>query len=147
MATGVRTLITINKEVERKLGNVAKERMLEAVNELRNETIRTLSQKGGGRIYTHYFFTDNQGRLRIGKKRWKPHQASAEGKPPARDTSQLVQSIKGWVDGGIGKVGTDQDVGIMLQYGTKNMEARPWLNVAADNARDKIKAIFSRRWI
>ena len=145
--SGVSARITINKEIQKKLASKAKERMLEAVNELRNVTIDVLSQPGTGRTYTHHFFTDTQGRLRLGRKRWKPHTASAEGKPPAVDTGQLRQSIKGAVVGGVGRVGTNSDIGVMMQYGTKKVAPRPWLSVAADKARDKIRQIFSRKWL
>jgi len=139
--------ITINKETMRKLDSTGKERMLEAVNELRNVTIDILSQRGTGRTYTHYFWTDAMGQLRRGRERWKPHTASAPGKPPARDTSHLVQSIKGKVTRGVGWVGTDSNIGIMMQYGTKKIAPRPWLDVAANKAREKIKQIFSRKWL
>jgi len=132
------------------LDQTAPQKMEEAAINLHKTTVETLSQKGTGRIYTHYFFTDKQGRLRRGKKRWKPHQASAEGKPPARDTSQLVQSIKWWLEGNgrrvVGKVGTNLALGLMLEFGTKKMGARPWLKPSFDKALPTIKNILSRKW-
>jgi len=139
-------LTTINQLLDQK----APQKMEEAAINLHKTTVETLSQKGTGRVYTHYFFTDAQGRLRIGKKRWKPHQASAEGKPPARDTSQLVQSIKWRLEGNgrrvVGKVGTDLALGLMLEFGTKKMGARPWLKPSFDKALPTIKDILSRKW-
>jgi len=137
-------------ELFRSLDQGAPKKMLEATNELRNTTIEILSQRGTGRTYTHYFFTDAQGRLRRGRKRWKPHQASAEGKPPARDTSQLVQSIFGKVDGNgrnvKGTVGTKLALGLMLEFGTKKMGARPWLKPSFDKSLDAIRSILTRKW-
>jgi len=138
MAKGMRTLITMNKEVQRKLDNVAKDRMHEAVNELRNKTVEVLSGSRSGRTYyvpgTH-----------------KAYIASSPGQPPAQATGRLRQSIMGQVlivmGRQVGKVGTNMDYGPMLEYGTKNMAARPWLRVASENATDKIRQIFSRMWI
>jgi len=147
----IKARITINQGVINRLGSIAKERMTEAVIELREETIRTLSQPGKGRTYTNYFFTDASGRLRVGRPRNKPHTASAPGDPPARDTSSLVKSVKWELEGNgnkiIGRVGTNLDLGPMLEYGTKKMAARPWLSVAARNSIGAIKSIFSREFM
>jgi len=124
---------------------------MEAVNELRNQTLEVLSQPGTGRTYTHYFWTDPQGRLRIGRPRWKPHTASAPGKPPTRDTSELAQSIKIAVEGEdkqiVGTVGTDKPYGKRLEYGTSKMAARPWLRPSAEKATEKIIQIFRRKYL
>ena len=112
--------------------------MHEAVNELRNTVLETLSGTRSGRTY---YVPGTR----------KTYTASAPGQPPAQATSGLRQSIKGVIEKVkgkvIGKVGTDLDYGIMLQYGTRNMAARPWLDVAAKKASNKIKQIFSRKWI
>ena len=126
--------ITINEGVKRKLGDTAKTRMLEAVNELRNETLITLSGNRSGRTYKV-----------PGTQR--TYTASSPGQPPAQATSGLRQSIKGSIVSGVGRVSTSLEYGVMLQYGTKNMAPRPWLSVAADKARDKIRQIFSRKWL
>lgn len=128
----------------------ARKKMSEAVNEVRNTTIDVLSQPGTGRTYTHHFFTDAQGRLRRGKERWKPHTASAPGKPPARDTSELVQSIKYTIEGKgktiIGKVGTDTIQGKMMEFGTRRVAPRPWLRKSFEKAEGKVRTILGRRW-
>lgn len=137
MAMKVSYKLTINKETERRLGNVAKDRMHEAVNELRNVTLETLSGSRSGRAaYVP------------GTK--KIYTASAPGEAPAQATGRLRQSIKGLVKGGkriIGVVGTDIDYGPMLEYGTRNMAARPWLSVATEKATGKIRQIFRRKWM
>jgi len=138
VGAGLKVLIQINKETQRKLDNVAKDRMHEAVIELHKTTVETLSGSRSGRTY------------RVpGTK--KTYTASSPGQPPAQATGRLRQSIK-WAVNSIagkliGKVGTNLDYGVMLEYGTRRMKARPWLRVSSDKASAKIKQIFGRKWM
>ena len=74
----------------------------------------------------------------IGGKR---HQRSAPGEPPKTDTGRLAGSIFGeFSNGGLRvDVGTDVGYGTHLEFGTKNMAARPWLQPAFERNKDKIK--------
>lgn len=72
------------------------------------------------------------------------HQASAPGEAPSTDTGFLVGSIQsGLVQSG--KIleaiaGTDLDYGIHLEFGTRNMAARPWLQPAFERKKKTINA-------
>jgi HK97 gp10 family phage protein len=60
------------------------------------------------------------------------HTASKPGYPPNSDTGRLVRSINWEVDDSklVGLVGTNLKYGAWLEFGTKDMEARPWLSPA-----------------
>lgn len=70
----------------------------------------------------------------------KTHKASAPGEAPATDTGTLVKSIQslksiygdGWL------VGSNLDYARFLEFGTKNMGARPWLIPALEKNRSTI---------
>ncbi len=73
------------------------------------------------------------------------HQASAPGEAPATDSGVLVGSINsGLVTRTKRKVeavaGSDSEYGIHLEFGTKNMAARPWLQPAFDRMKNQINA-------
>jgi len=125
------------KEVMHSMEQTASKRMAEAVNVVRNTVLETLSGSRSGRTY-----------YVPGTKR--AYTASAPGEPPAQATGQLRQSIKGTVEGEgrkvIGKVGTDKKYGPMLEFGTRNMAARPWLKISFEKALPKVKSILRRKW-
>jgi phage gpG-like protein len=70
--------------------------------------------------------------------------ASFEGDPPNSDKGRLVQSIKfDFINGGLtGLVGTNLKYGAWLEFGTKNMQARPWLQPSVQLASLAIGKIF-----
>lgn len=76
------------------------------------------------------------------------HQASAPGEMPAIDTGALAASIQTDVQGTKGTVYTNQEYAEFLEYGTSNMEARPYMTPAAESARApflrKLRALESR---
>jgi HK97 gp10 family phage protein len=58
------------------------------------------------------------------------HTASAAGEPPKTDTGRLVASIRpvfGKMSAEVGSLANIARYGEMLEKGTKNMAARPWL--------------------
>lgn len=74
------------------------------------------------------------------------HTASKPGFPPNTDTGRLVSSVKFDIqnteNGIIGLVGTNLPYGPMLEFGTSQMEARPWLGPAfKKNVKPIMKAI------
>lgn len=111
---------------------------------------QSIRQPGTGRVYTHYFWTDGAGRLRRGKERDKPHQASAPGQPPASDHGDLLGSVEtSLFDGGlVALIGTGLEYGKHLEFGTARVEPRPWLRPAfnrnVDRARDIILTQIDR---
>jgi hypothetical protein len=135
---GANVVLTSNlSEVIGKLDDTIRDRMQEAVNEVRNKTLETLSGPRTGRVYkvpgTNTYYT-----------------ASSPGEAPASATGQLRQSIRTEIEGEgektVGMVGTDMEKGPMLEYGTKNMAARPWLRRSFEESEGKVKEIFSRKW-
>lgn len=42
-----------------------------------------------------------------------------------------------------GRVGTNVEYGVYVEYGTSKMDAQPYLRTALENKRTEIKAIFS----
>ncbi len=69
---------------------------------------------------------------------------SAPGSPPNTDTGRAVQSIKfDFKDQGmVGRVGTNLKYLAGLEFGTKFVEARPWLSTALTSTQSEIKKIF-----
>ena len=63
------------------------------------------------------------------------HQASAPGEMPAIDTGALAASIQTDVQKTKGTVYTNMEYSEFLEYGTVNMEARPYMTPAAEAAR------------
>lgn len=121
----------------KKVASASKSKMEVAVQEIRNKTLEKLSGSRTGRTYyvpgTHKTYT-----------------ASAPGEPPAQATGALRQSIAGEVkkEGSqiVGMVGTNLKYGAMLEFGTRNMAARPWLKKAFEETEAKVKEIFMRLW-
>lgn len=135
---GVDVTFKSNKrQVMRKLDSTAKARMEEAVQEVRDKTLETLSGTRTGRTY-----------FVPGTK--KTYTASAPGEAPAQATAALRQSIQGEVkkEGSdiIGRVGTPLKYGKMLEFGTHRMAARPWLKKSFDGSEAKVREIFMRIW-
>jgi HK97 gp10 family phage protein len=131
-------------EVIAKIQGSLKRRMEDACYTVQAKAIDIIKEPKHGRIYTTYFWTDAQGRLRVGRERWKPHQASAIGEPPAWDTGELAQNIAVEIsgDGLEGKVGTEKDHGLFLEYGTSKMAPRPWLKPSFEQSEEAVKKIF-----
>ena len=124
-------------EAIKKIADHAEERMLEAVDEVRNATLETLSGSRSGRIYkvpgTGVEYT-----------------ASAPGEPPAVQLGDLRKSVKGGVEKEgktvIGFVGSELPKASMLEMGTSKMLPRPWLRPSFEKSSDKIKEIFTKVW-
>lgn len=84
-----------------------------------------------GRVYTHEYWTDSQGRLRQGRERRKPHQASAPGEAPMADKGGLVASIYMDISPIRATVGSRLAYSAMLEFGTRKIRPRPvWVPVA-----------------
>jgi len=125
------------EELIQQIDDSIQKRMTAAVNVVKTEAIQLLSQQGTGRQY----------RVPGTKDTW--YTASSPGQPPAVATGDLKWSIDTNVsgDGLIGEVGTDIDHGMMLQFGTRNILPRPWLDVAFNNSLYQIVNIFSTAWL
>lgn len=73
------------------------------------------------------------------------HQASAPGEAPATNTGRLVGSITHNIkDSGLTAiVGSDVEYAIHLEFGTRNMGARPFLQPSVEENRQKIEKMFA----
>lgn len=134
---GVNTLVFHTGEVVKAIEDAAAKRMLEAVNEIRNITLVTLSGPRSGRTY------------KVPGTR-RTYTASSPGKPPASRTGELRGSVKIEIRSSgkklTGLVGTEKKYGPMLEFGTKNMKARPWLKPSFERAIPKLREIFGGKW-
>ena len=85
-----------------------------------------------------------QRRYTNGRGRWVL--ASKPGTPPNTDTGRLVQSIKfDFQNQGLtGRVGTNLKYGVHLEFGTKHMDARPWLAPAIKATSKQVGQIFKK---
>jgi len=71
----------------------------------------------------------------------RTHRASAPGQAPATDTGRLVQSITANITGLTAEVSANVQYAAPLEFGTVNMEPRPFLQPALDAQ----KARFNQR--
>ena len=85
------------------------------------------SSSGGGRTYGN-------------------HTASAAGQPPNTDTGFLVSNI--FLDKDNDGMGADvesrADYSVYLEFGTREMQPRPFMQPALESQRAKIKSLFTR---
>lgn len=63
------------------------------------------------------------------------HRASSPGSPPRVDTGRLINSVKALVKRLEAIVGTDVRYGAYLEFGTQDIEPRPWLFPAFERQR------------
>jgi len=140
VADGIKAEID-TRGLKRKLDRIEKNQvgamgrvLLVAAHDVRTEAARSLV--GGSK----------SGVIRKVTKAGKTHQASAPGEAPASDTGSLLRSLFAELRQG-GKrpeaiVGTDIAYGPWLEFGTKNMEARPWLEPAFKRRLATIKRLI-----
>lgn len=115
----------------------ALERQVNAVREatflIHEEAVRSIQQNNDGKPAIRY---DPKRTVAV----------SNPGDPPNTDTGRLVQSIKFdfLKNGLIGRVGSNLKYAAFLEFGTKDMEARPWLSSAVQTVSKDIGEIFQR---
>jgi hypothetical protein len=82
------------------------------------------------------------------RRRGIEHQASAPGEPPATDTGALIASGRAdaVVDGATVEAVVDYRApyAVHLEYGTRKMLPRPFLNPAIERNRARIGALIAR---
>jgi hypothetical protein len=87
-----------------------------------------------GRIYTTLFFTDRFGQVHPYGSR-PPHQASAPGEAPARDSGHLLSMMRVKSENVIGGVIIRYEAHALyakyLEFGTRNMAPRPFMRPIA----------------
>jgi len=140
----------------KRLGTISEEAVVDTINDIamdtQQEAVRGIERgPASGRTYDTRFWTDAQGRLRKGEPR-VPHTASAPGQFPMSDTGRLASNVEFEVATNskpVAVVGTNIVYGAYLEFGTSNMEARPWLmpsfRKATNNVAKELKAKLEGR--
>jgi HK97 gp10 family phage protein len=77
-------------------------------------------------------------------KKQKYHRASAPGQPPATDTGILASSIESKRDGLSAIVWTEKVYGKYLEFGTRDIEPRPWLTPAVEQNRERFIKVLGQ---
>lgn len=133
-------MITGQKELEKNLAKMA-ERYGKAVADalitsgemVRSTAVRSIQQKSNGAMVTRY---------RSGGGSYQ-HMASAPNSPPNTDTGRLVNSVAVEVRDEDVYVGSGLEYAPALEFGTKNMTERPWLNPALEQNRRRISRLIT----
>lgn len=122
------------KEAKDEIDKAKKMKMEEASILIRNATVKKLTGGGSGRSYrvpgTNIFYT-----------------ASSPGQPPAVMVGDLRQSIQWKFEGDTAYVGSELEKSKHLEFGTKNMSARPFLKPAFEEEVDNIARILGKDWL
>jgi len=112
------------------LGKEVAEAVLKSALAVRDDAVRSIQTKtGGGRTYRLY-------------KPNRTHQASAPNNAPNTDTGRLVSSIKWEVQKDAVIVGSGLKYARYLEFGTRNVQPRPWLIPAFEKNRNKIRDLI-----
>ena len=74
----------------------------------------------------------------------RTHRASAPGEAPANDTGALARSIQANIEGKTAEVFTNIEYAAWLEFGTLNIEPRPFLFPALEKERPKWDARLNR---
>ena len=106
-----------------------------------------LKKRGKGRVYEQGKFYPRGGGGGVFKRELPTHQASAEGDPPSTDSGRLVSSIRpvltGRMSAEVGSLSNIAVYGGMLEEGTKNMAARPWLEPTLRENEGALQGLFT----
>jgi len=106
-------------------------------NEIRTDAIKSIQQVSGGQQVQ---------RSRQGGGGTYTHTASSEGNAPNTDTGKLVASIavENNKTGMFSLVGSNLDYATFLEFGTRSMGARPFLQPALDKNEENLKTNISK---
>lgn len=133
----IKNLDAFNKKLNKKLQeNQVKTYVLRATQMVERTAQESIKKKGTGKTYQKY----NPRRT---------HTASASGQPPATDLGFLGQNItinvKKKTDGSVvGQIISAAPYSAHLEFGTTQMEARPFMQPALEQNRRKIHAMFKK---
>lgn len=137
MSVNIKGLKAVQKKNDKRGKDASKEltiAMNRAVSIVEAHVLKSLKQKGTGRVYP--------------RKRQPPHQASAAGQPPATDTGNLGNNIstnvkKRATDGAVvGQIIAATDYAAHLEFGTTQMAKRPFMSPALRQNRKRINSVF-----
>jgi len=127
------------KELEKNLAKMAKrygqavaDSLLVSGEMVRGSAVKSIQQKSNGEMVTRY---------RAGGGSYQ-HMASAPNSPPNTDTGRLANSVAVEVRDDDVYVGSGVEYAPHLEFGTKNMTQRPWLNPALEQNRNRISRLI-----
>lgn len=108
---------------------------------IHGEAVKLIQQNSGGHPEIRY-----GAKGKSGSSSKRVVMVSNPGSPPNTDTGRLVQSIKFdfQKQGLVGRVGSNLKYAAWLEFGTKIMEARPWLSTAIENTSRQVAEIFRK---
>lgn len=139
----IKNLDTFKKNLHKKMTVNARKNAKIAItrgaNLVENEAKESIMRGGSGKTYEKY----NPRRT---------HTASKSGQPPATDTgflvSQITMNVKSNADGSIvGQIISAAPYSKPLEFGTVNMDARPFMQPALEKNKKKITSIFKQKGI
>jgi len=131
----ITNLKAFNKKLNKRLqDNKVKEYVTRATNMVENTAQESIKKRGTGRTY---------------KRGDISHTASAAGQPPATDTGFLGQNItmkvsvksNGTV---VGQIISAAPYSKALEFGTTQIDARPFMQPALEKNRRKIEGLFKK---
>lgn len=79
-----------------------------------------------------------------GKTYYRGSDPSLPGAPPHQVSGQLLRSIAFEVNGNVARIGSNLAYSFWLEFGTKRMQARPFLRPALDQNKNELAAILSK---
>ena len=132
----IKDLQAFNKKLNKKLlDNKVKTYVTRATFMVEGTVQQSIKQKGTAREYP--------------RKGQPPHEASAPGQPPATDSGFLSQNITANVekksDGSVvGQIISAAPYSAHLEFGTSQMQARPFMQPALEQNRRKIHSMFKK---
>ena len=120
----------VNSMADPTQARATRRKMLRAgIRVIEQNTKNLLEGQRSGRIY----------RLRGGKE----HQASAPGESPAVDIGNLKSSLRVLeVTDDSASFGTGVEYAAHLEFGTRNMAARPYMRPGAENSHDEVERVM-----
>lgn len=132
--------VTGQKELEKNLAKMADrygksvaDALIASGEMVRGSAIKSIQQKSNGAMVTRY---------RAGGGSYQ-HMTSAPQSAPNTDTGRLVSSVAVEVRDNDVYVGSGLSYAPHLEFGTKNMTERPWLNPALESNRKRISRLIS----
>lgn len=132
---GVKNLVKAFEKLANTTKKAGEDALAESVLAVHEHAIKSIAEQGsnGGMI------------TRYNPKR--EVKVSQPGRPPNADTGRLQQSIGFEIDKikGIGRVGTNLLYGAYLEFGTKDVAARPWLRPALMANKFLIEKLFGQK--
>lgn len=130
---GVQELEKSMAALAKRYGVATAQGAIAAANLVRTEAVKSIQEVSEGEKTVRYNAEGNGRQVTV----------SREGDAPNTDTGRLVSSIQVDATAKFVFVGTSLEYGKWLEFGTRHMNARPWLYPALERKRKEIQRIFT----